>query len=369
MSATRLIVPVLSTLATFTRLSHPNNLHTLLRSTGYKLRPPKPTFYQIQTTENWDKCARDNKLSYKAKIFCEKRLGKIPTIVLGGFVPDSTEQVYLMRGFFLRRGSVYYINYPEGSFSLELLCAQIDDLVTEINTMHHQNPIIFGVSFGAGVVLEWLKRNSKIKTSYCIAGVVLVSPVACLGDVLDKTQVKPSTLLGRALKPYFENICGVDQQGVERARSIFMKMFEAGAQNKECIAAVMTAEEINVLKDKVFSTIQGIDLKGSSERVLAISEMKPLLYFADQKSLPLTLAPVLILYAEKESAVLCENSPTRLALQSNLTDYFPNGTMRVVSGGATPVQHASLIFHYFQFLQHLTLFYRTIRTRKFSIAA
>ena len=72
MPATRLIVPVLSTLATFTRLSHPNNLHTLLRSTGYKLRPPKPTFYQIQTTENWDKCARDNKLSYKAKIFCEK---------------------------------------------------------------------------------------------------------------------------------------------------------------------------------------------------------------------------------------------------------------------------------------------------------
>ena len=369
MPVTRLVVPALSTLTAFTRISQPNTLNTLIRSAGYKIRPPKPTPYKIHTTKAYTKIAAQCDKPVKAEMFLERRLGNIPTIVLGGFVPNSTEQVFLMRGFFLRRGSVYYINYPEGSFSLDLLCAQLDDLVEEINVRYNQCPVIFGVSFGAGVVLEWIKRQATEKSKKSIAGIVLVSPVACLGDVLDTTLAKPNTLLGRALKPYFENKSGVDQQGVEKARSIFTKMFEAGAQNKECIAAVMTAEEVKALKDKVLNTIQSINMKGSSERVYALSEMKALSLFTDQKALPLTQVPVLILYAEKESAVLCENSPTRRALESHLQEYFPQGLLQIVSGGSTPVQHASLIFHYYQFLQPLILFYRKLRSNKVKAAA
>jgi pimeloyl-ACP methyl ester carboxylesterase len=369
MPVTRLVVPALSTLTAFTRISQPYSLNTLIRSTGYKIRPPKPTPYKLQTTKAYDKIASSIHNPVKAELFVERRLGTIPTIVLGGFVPNSTEQVFLMRGFFLRRGSVYYVNYPQGSFSLDLLCAQLDDLVEEITTRYHQYPVIFGVSFGAGIILEWIKRQSAEKTNKLISGIVLVSPVACLGDVLDTTLAKPNTLLGRALKPYFENKSGVDQQGVEKARAIFTKMFEAGAQNKECIAAVMTAAEVRVLKDKVLNTIQSINMQGSSERVYALSEMKALSLFTDQKALPLTEAPVLILYAEKESAVLCENSPTRRALESHLLEYFPQGSIQIVSGGSTPVQHASLIFHYYQFLQPLVLFYRKLRAHKVKAAA
>jgi pimeloyl-ACP methyl ester carboxylesterase len=369
MPVTRLVVPALSTLTAFTRLSHPNSLHTLIRSAGYKLRPPKPTPYKIRNTAEWDKVSKKYDAPIRADIFCERRFAKIPTIVLGGFVPNSTEQVFLMRGFFLKRGSVYYINYPEGSFSLALICAQLDDLVQEIVQTHNQYPVIFGVSFGAGIVIEWLKKARLAGKKKAISGIVLVSPVACLGDVLDITQTKPSTLLGRALKPYYENKMGVDEQGVEKARSIFNKMFEAGAQNKECIAAVMTAEEINILKVKVLNTIKGITLKGSSERVYSLSEMKPLSVFSDRRALPLTEAPVLVLYAEKENAVLCQNSPTRIALETNLSEYFPMGELSVVAGGDSPVQHASLIFHYYQFLKPLTLFYRKLRTGKLKAAA
>src|SRR6185436_14842903 len=94
-----------------------------------------------------------------ATLLREHRFGATPTMVLGGFVPDSTEQVYLLRGFLLRHGSVYYFNYPRGGFSPELICAQLDDLVEELSLIHGQRPVVFAVSFGVGLVLEWLRRT------------------------------------------------------------------------------------------------------------------------------------------------------------------------------------------------------------------
>ena len=50
---------------------------------------------------------------------------------------------------------------------------------------------------------------------------------------------------------------------------------------------------------------------------------------------------------------------------------FPRGELKVVTAaiGGSAVQHASLIFHYFQFLPHFAAFYRGVKLRKLTVAA
>ncbi len=310
-----------------------------------------------------------------ATVLCERRLGSIPTIVLGGFVPDATEQVFLLRGFLLRRGTVYFINYPRTGFSMDLVCAQLDDLVEELNRVHGQRPVFFGVSFGAGVVLEWLRRARAAGRNPELGGSVLVSPVACAADIVVPGEAKASTLIGRALKPYLDAGVGgghaIDPSVMDKSKAIFAKMFEAGAQNREALRLLMTVSELRHVRDSVLNAIQMIDLTGACERVNALRVMPPLSPFISPEQLPLSEAPTLVLYAEKETAVLAANSPTRAAFESALRAFFPRGELRVVASedGTSPVQHASLIFHYFQFLPLVTGFYRGLKTGKFSLAA
>ena len=48
---------------------------------------------------------------HPAALSRERGRGPLPAIVLGGFVPGSTEQVVLLRRFPLRTGDLYYVNY------------------------------------------------------------------------------------------------------------------------------------------------------------------------------------------------------------------------------------------------------------------
>lgn len=86
----------------------------------------------------------------------------MPTIVLGGFVPDATEAVFLLRHTLLRSGSLYCFNYPRRGFSNDLLFAQLHDLVDELVLPRGRPPVIFAVSFGAGLLIEWLKRARAV---------------------------------------------------------------------------------------------------------------------------------------------------------------------------------------------------------------
>ncbi len=356
--------PALSVLAALTRFTPPQPLHTFLRTTGYKIRPPRPLPYSPRQS-----LAREAILNHAAAsphrlatLLCEKRPGPVPTIVLGGFVPDATEQVFLIRGFLLKHGSVYYLNYPRTGFSVDLLCAQLDDLVEELNTVHGQRPVLFGVSFGAGIILEWLRRVRLAGRSPALGGTVLISPVACAADIVATDEVKPTTLLGRALKPFLDAAEGQVAPGIiEKSRVIFTKMFEAGAQNKASLRALMTGAELRHLHTQVIQAIQSIDFTGACERLSALRQL-PALSAWDGGPRPLSTAPALILYAEKEGAVLHDRSPTRAALGTTLSAFFPYGTHHIVAGGKSPVQHASLIFHYFQFLPLISAFYRGLKT-------
>lgn len=286
-------------------------------------------------------------------------------------MPDSTEQVFLLRGFLLRHGSVYYFNYARGGFSSDLICAQLDDLVEELATLHGQRPVIFAVSFGVGLVLEWLRRARATGRSPDLAGLVLVSPVACAADIVSPGEPKPATLIGRALKPYLDAGTQTDSGVIEKSRAIFAKMFEAGAQNREALRSLLTTEELRHLRGSVLGSIQSIDATGAIERVQALRDMPSLSAWKASADLPLNQAAALVLYAEKETAALAVNSPTRAAFESALTVFFPRGELRVVTAGqnGNPVQHASLIFHYFQFLPLIAAFYRRLKSSKTRLAA
>jgi pimeloyl-ACP methyl ester carboxylesterase len=357
-------------LTAFGRISPAQPIRTLIRTTGYKLRPPKPLVFSpaIRTAQQAVLGERIAGPHQSATILYEYRKGPTPTIVLGGFVPDGTEQVFLLRGFLLKKGSVYYFNYPRHGFSVDLLLAQLDDLVEELSEQHGQRPVIFAVSFGAGLAMEWLKRAKRINRRIDLGGLILVSPVACVEDLLAPGAAKPTTLLGRAVKPYMNG--RADESGIAKSRAIFIKMFEAGAQNKESLRVLMTRGELAQLRHAVISTIQGIDSTGACERVQSLKEMEaPSSYFS-QALLPLTDAPTLILYAEKESSVIADHSPTRFALQSAHRAYFPQSQCKVISNRrGSPVQHASLIFHCFNFLPHISAFYRQLKSRKIPKAA
>lgn len=365
------IAPTLSALAAFTRFTPPP-MHTLLRATSYKLRPPRPRPHNPGVGSAEAEVLRRGLAGprQRASLLREHRFGSQPTIVLGGFVPNSTEQVFLLRGFLLNQGSVYYFNYASGGFSLDLLCAQLDDLVADLNIRHGQRPVILGVSFGCGVALEWLRQSRAAGRPREIAGLVLISPVACAADIVTPGEPKPSTLLGRALKPFLDSGVHVENSVVEKARLIFAKMFEAGAQNRTALHTLMTAEELTRLRDAVLAAIKNIDAPGACERVQSMTLMPPLSAWASPGQLPLTGAPALVLYAEKETAVLAENSPTRAAFETALLAFFPRGELKIVTGGAgSVVQHASLIFHYYQFRPHLAAFFRGLKSGKLRLAA
>jgi hypothetical protein len=345
--------------AVFGRLRPPAPLRLFFRGVAATLQPPRPLPHACTVTRAQDALLASGRAAphQLATLLCEQRAGPVPTIVLGGFVPDAPEQVFLLRRFLLRQGSVFYLNYPRGGFSLDLLCAQLDDLVEELSVRHGRPPVMFGVSFGAGIVLEWLRQARVAGREPDLAGLALVSPVACVADVFAPGEAKPSTLLGRALKPCLDLGAGLDAATADRSRAIFIRMFEAGAQNETALRSLMTPGELRQLRAGVIGTIRGIEVAGVHERIAALSRLAP--PAAEER--PLSTAPALVLYAEKEGAVLTANSPTRAAFASALPALFPRGKMRIVAAhGGSPVQHASLIFHYARYRPRLAAYYRSL---------
>jgi hypothetical protein len=365
--------PALSLLAAFGRISPAQPLRTLIRTTGYKLRPPRPIPYEPVT-----RAAQHSVLAsgvagphQLATLLHEKRRGDVPTIVLGGFVPDATEQVFLLRGSLLKRGSVFYLNYPRQGFSADLFFAQLDDLVDDLARRQGTPPVVFSVSFGSGLILEWLRRARVAGHSVDISGLVFVSPIGCIEDLLAPGESKPATLLGRAVKPYLDSVDGeVDPRLIEKSRTIFTRMFGAGAQNKAALATLMTPVEMKHLSKSVLDTIARIDARGACERMGALRRFtSPNDYFS-QRLLPLSEVPALILFAEDENSVIDSRSPTRFAFTASHRAYFPQSECLTLANPlGAPVQHASLIFHVGNFLPPISRFYSTIKTRRFPRAA
>lgn len=359
---------LLPSLPTLARLSQQTAapFQGLVRATGYKLRPPCAVRHVAQVLRRQSPLLASGVAGPQAcaEIRVEERPGVLPTIVVGGFVPDATEAFYLLRGGLLRHGSVFYFNYPRRGFSTDLFIAQLEDLIDELATHRGQRPALIAVSFGAGVVLEMLRRAAARGHPLPLAGLTLVSPVACTADLIDAGAPKPTTLLGRVLLPYLRGTAAPDGAIVEKSRTVFLRMFESGAQNRSALRFLLTRDETRRLRDAVVGTINAIDAAGAFERVRGLNQFPE-----PGEPRPLFAGPALVLYAEKESAVLQENAPTWREFSGRITAWFPQGRCAVVTNHADhPVQHASLIFHSRNFEPHVAQLYRAIRQRQLRAA-
>lgn len=347
-------------------------LQTFVRTTEARFRPSHlvPFLPAVVRAQSAALLQAADAGSLRATIVRERGVGRTPTIVLGGMVPDAPEQVFLLRRFLLRSGDMYYVSYPPAGFSLDLLCAQLSDLVTELAAAG-KAPVVLAVSFGAGVIVEWLRRSRLKGAAPALAGLVLVSPVTCIADLITPGAAKPSTLIGRALKPFLDPAAPPTEALVEKSRAVFLRMFEAGAQNKLALRSLMSPRETQHLRGAVLATIRGLTPDGARQRVLALSEMVPPTDYFSPSLLPLTEAPALVLFAEREDAVLDARAPVLFALERAPRAYFPQGTVQRVFArrGQPAVQHASLIFHVFKFLPPLQAFYQQVRRASLADAA
>ncbi|HVS53307.1 MAG TPA: hypothetical protein VHD62_13200 [Opitutaceae bacterium] len=346
-------------------------MHTLLRATEERFRPPQIVPHRSLVTPAQTAAIGKGAggPQDRADILRERGAGRTPTIVLGGLVPDAVEQVFLLRRFLLRSGDLYYVHYSRAGFSLDLLCAQLDDLVAELSAAG-QPPVILAVSFGAGVALEWLRRARLAGRNPPIGGIVLVSPVTCAADVIGAEERRAPSLLGRALQPFLAPEPPAST-AVEKARTLLRRMFEAGAQNRAALQRLMTSAEAERLRHAVTTTIRSVSVAGACARAKALVAMHPPTDYFSLCLLPLTNAPALILFAEREDAVVDRDAPVRFVFDRVPGAYFPRSSVQyvVAKPGAAPVQHASLIFHAFEFRAPLQAFYQRVRRSPFAFAA
>lgn len=273
-------------------------------------------------------------------IFKEKGDGDIPTIVIGGFVPDSTELVEFQRPLFRNYGSIYYINYSRRGFSTEMFFAQLADLVEDLNS-RGKRPVIFSVSFGSGLLASFLREHADGPLK--IRGVVMASPVLCTEDLIRTEKEKSGGV--RMLESNLRRILRADAgnpedvgRHIERARRCFQSLFETGAENRR-----LSTRHLSIRK-KIMAVVENTPALGGYERVQALSRLQ-----FPSSCKPVFCGPALTLLAEMEENLLVPSSPTLAAFKDPETQIrlFPRGKVKTIisrrSGDA--VGHASLIFH------------------------
>ncbi len=288
----------------------------------------------------------------RSSIYRERGSGVMPTIVVGGFVPDATEVVEFQRPLLREFGSIYYINYPRNGFSETLFFAQLADLVEDIN-LRGERPVLLGISFGAGLIARFI-RNSSAAIVSGIRGVAMVSPVLCTEDLVRPAGERSGGVrmlesnLRRILSARSSDSADIERQ-IERARRCFSGLFGIGAENRQLGGRHLA------IKNKIMNTIEKTPFLGGYERVLALQS------FALTGDECLFSGPALVLLAETEENLLVPTSPTlALCRDSNrFLGLLPKGKCSRVSSGnaADPVAHASLIFHHEQYNSHLASWY------------
>jgi pimeloyl-ACP methyl ester carboxylesterase len=278
----------------------------------------------------------------RCQIFREKGAGNVPTIVLGGFVPDATETVEFQRTLLRQHGSIYYVNYARTGFCQEMFTAQLTDLLEDLSRKG-QRPLIMAISFGCGLLANFLKSaNEPMLES--IRGLILVSPVITTDDLIRPPEQKRDGV--RILESTLKKIVAADPaddvdiaKQIERSRRCFQALFNAGAGNR-----TLGVRHLAIRK-KINDVIELTTARGGFERVTALRDFR--FPFFSSSLFP---GPVLALLAENEADILVPSSPTlKMFSESSLYHrIFPGCQVKTVKSyiAGDGVAHASLIFHH-----------------------
>lgn len=300
----------------------------------------------------------------RCQIFREKGAGDVPTIVLGGFVPDATETVEFQRKLLRLHGSIYYVNYSRNGFCHEMFTAQLTDLIEGL-ARKGQNPLLMGVSFGCGLLSNFLKHAEE-QVHESIRGLVMVSPVITTDDLIRPTTQKRDGV--RMLESNLKKIVSADPANeaglakhIERSRRCFQALFNAGAENR-----TLGVRHLAIRK-KINDVIEFTTARGGYERVKVLQNFS--FPFLTSTLFP---GPVLVLLAENESDILVPSSPTlKLFSEHSLyTRIFPSCRVKTVRSHITGdgVAHASLIFHHEAYNKLLENWYDKLLYPRFQMA-
>jgi pimeloyl-ACP methyl ester carboxylesterase len=273
-------------------------------------------------------------------IFCEVGAGRLPTIVIAGFLPDATESIEYQREHLARYGDVYYLNYPRDRFSTRLLFAELSGLIRQLNA-RGERPVLFSICFGSGLAVQYI-REAAHASGAGIAGLVMVSPVLCAADMarLDGADNPDAPLRERAARMFFFRDSREDiERGVAKARRAFTILFR-----RERVVRLLNDRNAAIMA-RVLAAVDEITVAGYHERALALKALpRPA---ADR---PIFHGPALVLFAEDEDAVFVPSSPTLAALRrpSAATKLFPGAAVHEVasSDAGDPVVHGSIAVHH-----------------------
>lgn len=304
-------------------------------------------------------------LPARCQIFHEKSAGAVPIIVLGGFVPDVTEALEFQRKLLRQHGSIYYVNYSRMGFSLEMFTAQLTDLIEHI-ARKGQRPLIMGVSFGCGLLANFL-QNAGEQVHQNIRGIVMISPVLTTDDLIRPNGRKRDGV--RILESNLKKIVSTDpddeshiNKHIERSRKCFQALFNAGAENR-----VLNVRHLAIRK-KINDVMENTTTRGGFERVMAMCD-----FIFPEPPRTLFSGPALVLLAENETDILVSSSPT-LQLFGNESRYvqlLPSCRVKTVRSRipGDGVAHASMIFHYEAYNEMLDNWYAKLLYPQFRLAA
>jgi pimeloyl-ACP methyl ester carboxylesterase len=266
------------------------------------------------------------------------------------------------------------LTYPYDHFKLDDVLERIRSAIAQAHASGRQ-PILLGVSVGAGICLELLRRARDSNLPLDLASLILISPFTCTGDL--------APLLARLVNGIATEVDrsegGRPEQALERGRQLFRTLASKSVSTRQAATGwrsfftLLTPQGFADwgearIRARIERTLEAIPADGGIARVMALREMAGL----DQDpraTKPLTLAPTLILWGSKERHTLTMDGPgTAILSRPDLaTRHFPNLEVHwVYTQNGEEVPHASLLKHANAFNRHLRHFLKR-RSRGFGL--
>ena len=300
--------------------------------------------------------------------------GRWRFILVPGLVPDGPHTFLFQTRLLRRFGDLITLTYPYDHFSLDETIACI---AGQVQAAHRagRRPVLVGVSVGGGVILEWLRRTRLAGEAPELGGLILISPLSCAEDL--------SPLLKRLLAPVMaeaQKADGLPEQALQRGREFFMGLAakSAGAPRRvrglrrlfdRFTPAGYAARRDHAIRSDIEQSLGRITDRTAVERVVALKDFRGVHGLA-RAHLPVTTAPVLILWGAKERQTLDVAGPGASVLcRPDLCHrLFPNVEIHwVYNPDGEEAPHASLLKHARAFNRHLSRYCTrlgTTRTRE-----
>jgi len=295
----------------------------------------------------------------RLRIERHRGLGPFHFLLVPGLVPDGPETFLRQKKLFLARGDASVVTWPYEGFDLDTVLAEIEGFVARTRA-DKRKPVLVGVSVGGGIVLEYLRRRREQGDPAPVAGVVLVSPLTCVGDL--------AGLLKRLWTPIVSD-AGEPVQALEKGRSFFRQLASKSAgkgsssNGWKAFFAALTPTGFGELVDapirkRIEKTLSRIPPEGAIERCKALREL-PGLDTGSRVRDGLTDAPTLVLWGSKERHTLDMDGPgTGVLCRPDLAEkHFKAAEIQwIYTKKGETVPHASLLKHHKAFARPLKRF-------------